>query len=210
MRKGILAVVSGFSGSGKSTVTKMMAERYPQYALSVSATTRSPREGEQEGVDYFFRTEDEFVKMVEEDAFLEYAYYVDHGYGTPAAFVEEQRNAGKDVLLEIDIQGALKVKKKCPDAVLVFVTPPSAEELVRRLTLRGTEPDEVIRSRLQRAVEESAGMDLYDYLLINDDLEQCIQDLHLLLTTQHMQAGLQKDLIEDIQKELAEREETKK
>ena len=210
MRKGILAVVSGFSGSGKSTVTKMMAERYPQYALSVSATTRSPREGEQEGVDYFFRTEDEFVKMVEEDAFLEYAYYVDHGYGTPAAFVEEQRNAGKDVLLEIDIQGALKVKKKCPDAVLVFVTPPSAEELVRRLTLRGTEPDEVIRSRLQRAVEESAGMDLYDYLLINDDLEQCIQDLHLLLTTQHMQAGLQKDLIEDIRKELAEREETKK
>ena len=209
MRKGILAVVSGFSGSGKSTVTKMLAERYPQYALSVSATTRSPREGEQEGVDYFFKTEEEFVRMVEEDAFLEFAYYVDHGYGTPAAFVEEQRNAGKDVLLEIEIQGALKVKKRCPDAVLVFVTPPTAEELVQRLTLRGTETDEVIRSRLRRAVEESAGMDLYDYLLINDDLEECVEDLHRLLSAQHMQTSLQKDLIENIQKELTEREETK-
>ena len=209
MKKGILAVISGFSGSGKSTITRILAERYGNYALSVSATTRAPREGEREGVDYFYRTEEEFVRMAEEDAFLEYAYYVDHGYGTPAAFVEEQRNAGKDVLLEIEIQGALKVKEKCPDAILVFVTPPSAEELVRRLTLRGTESEEVIRSRLRRAAEESAGMDQYDYLLINDDLEQSVQDLHKLLMVQHMLCVMQKDLIEDIKKELTEREETK-
>lgn len=209
MQKGLLAVISGFSGSGKSTVTKRLAAEHEEYELSISATTRSPRKGEQEGTDYFFKTEEAFAEMVEKDDFLEYAYYVGNGYGTPAAFVEEKRNAGKDVLLEIEIQGALKVKAKCPDAVLVFVTTPTAEELVRRLTSRGTESEEVIRSRLRRAVEESSGMDLYDYLLINDDLDQCVEDLHRLLKAQHMQTSMQKDLIDNIQKELTEREETK-
>lgn len=209
IKKGLLAVVSGFSGSGKSTITRKLIETYPEYALSISATTRTPRAGEQEGVDYFFKSDDEFAEMVEKDAFLEFAYYVDHGYGTPAEFVELQRDKGKDVLLEIEIQGALKVKARCPDAVLVFVTPPSAEELVRRLTARGTETDEVIRSRLRRAVEESSGMNLYDYILVNDDLEESVERLHRLLSAQHMQTNLQIDLIENMQKELAEREETK-
>ena len=136
MQKGLLAVVSGFSGSGKSTVTRKLDEKYGDtYALSISATTRAPREGEEEGVAYFFKTRDEFDRMIEDDAFLEYAYYVENGYGTPAAFVEEQREAGKDVLLEIEIQGALKVKARCPEAILIFLSTPSTEELIRRLNL---------------------------------------------------------------------------
>ena len=210
MQKGLLAVVSGFSGSGKSTVTRKLVEKYGDtYALSISATTRAPREGEEEGVAYFFKTRDEFDRMIEDDAFLEYAYYVENGYGTPAAFVEEQREAGKDVLLEIEIQGALKVKARCPEAILIFLSTPSTEELIRRLNLRGTESEEVIRSRLRRAVEEASGMELYDYILINDDLDVCIDDLHRLLKTEHMRTSLQTELIATIQRELSEREETK-
>ena len=137
MNKGILVILSGFSGSGKGTLMKRLLEKYDNYALSVSATTRSPRPGERNGVDYFFKTEEEFSQMIEEDAFLEHACYVNHSYGTPAAYVDEQLNRGKDVILEIEIQGALKVKAKRPDTVLIFVTPPSAEELEKRLTGRG-------------------------------------------------------------------------
>ena len=207
MEKGLLVIVSGFSGSGKSTVTKLLLEKYDNYALSVSATTRSPREGEQEGIDYFYKTESEFLEMIDNDAFLEYAYYVDHAYGTPAAYVDEQLEAGKDVLLEIEIQGALKVKKRRPDTILIFITPPDAGELVRRLTARGTETREVIRSRLQRAVEEAKDMDLYDYILINDDLDDCVRDLHDLIRTQHRRMSRQKEFISRIQEELQEREE---
>lgn len=207
MRKGLLIVVSGFSGSGKSTVTRRLLESYDQYALSVSATTRSPREGEQEGVDYFYKTESEFLEMIDNDAFLEYAYYVDHAYGTPAAYVDEQLDSGKDVLLEIEIQGALKVKKRRPETILIFITPPGAEELERRLTGRGTESREVIRSRLQRAVEEAEDMDLYDYILINDDLDDCVRDLHDLIRTQHKRTFRQKEFISRIRGELQEREE---
>ena len=154
MTKGQLIIISGFSGSGKSTITKQLLEKYSNYALSVSATTRSPREGEKEGIDYFFKTEEEFLRMVNEDAFLEYAYYVDHAYGTPMAYVDEQLESGKDVILEIEIQGALKVKDRRPDTILIFITPPDAEELARRLTSRGTDSEDVIRSRLRQAIED--------------------------------------------------------
>ena len=138
--KGILTVVSGFSGSGKGTIMKELLKRYEgQYALSVSATTRNPREGEVDGREYFFRTREEFEQMIAEDALVEYARYVGNYYGTPRAYVEEQLEAGKDVILEIEIQGALKVKEKFPDTLLLFVTPPSAEELKNRLVGRGTE-----------------------------------------------------------------------
>ena len=144
MNKGILVVVSGFSGAGKGTVMKRLMEKYDDYALSVSATTRKPRPGEEDGREYFFRTRDEFEKLIEEDALLEYARYVENYYGTPRSYVEEQLQAGRNVILEIEIQGAMKIKEKIPEALLVFVTPPTVEELERRLTGRGTETAQVI------------------------------------------------------------------
>ena len=137
--QGILIVVSGFSGAGKGTLMKALMNRYSErYALSVSATTRSPREGEKNGVEYFFRTKEEFEKMIAKDELIEYAKYVDNYYGTPKAYVEEQLSAGKDVILEIEIQGALKIKEKFPDTLLLFVTPPDADTLKERLIGRGT------------------------------------------------------------------------
>ena len=132
-KKGNLVIISGFSGAGKGTVVKGLMARYDCYALSVSATTRAPREGEVNGREYFFKTREEFEKMIRQDALYEYAQYVSNYYGTPKAYVQEQLDAGKDVILEIEVQGALKVKEKNPKALLLFVTPPSAEELKKRL-----------------------------------------------------------------------------
>ena len=174
-------------------------EEYDNYALSISVTTRD-RVRRGDGVSYFFRTEEEFDRMVEEDAFLEYARYVKHSYGTPKAYVEEQLDAGKDVLLEIEIQGALQVKEKRPDTLLVFITPPTAEELERRLRGRGTETEEVIKGRMERAKEEAQGMDQYDYVLINDDLETCVKQMHETIQSQHFMSSNQKDFIEQIEK----------
>ena len=154
-KKGVLVVVSGFSGAGKGTLMRALMNRYMNYALSVSATTRAPREGEEDGREYFFKTREEFEQLIKEDALIEYAQYVGNYYGTPKAYVEKELESGRDVILEIEIQGALKVKEKIPDALLLFVAPPSAGELKRRLVGRGTETPEVIGSRLQRAAEEA-------------------------------------------------------
>ena len=170
-KEGILIVVSGFSGAGKGTIMKALLERYDNYALSISATTRNPRPGEEEGKAYFFKTTEEFEKMIAKDDLIEYAMYVGNYYGTPKAYVEEQLRAGKDVILEIEIQGALKVKEKFPNTLLLFVTPPSAEELRKRLEGRGTETQEVIDGRMKRAIEEAEYMDQYDYLVVNDELD---------------------------------------
>ena len=146
-QRGILIVVSGFSGAGKGTLMKELMKRYEEtYALSVSATTRNPREGEVDGREYFFKTTEEFEKMIAKEELIEYARYVENYYGTPRTYVEQQLEAGKDVILEIEIQGALKVKERFPDTLLLFVTPPSAKELRRRLVGRGTETMEVIVS----------------------------------------------------------------
>ena len=143
--RGILIVVSGFSGAGKGTLMKRLLEKYEErYALSVSATTRQPREGERDGIEYFFKTKEEFEKMIAKEELIEYARYVENYYGTPRAYVEQMLEAGKDVILEIEIQGALKVKKAFPDTLLLFVVPPSAEELKHLLVGRGTESMEVI------------------------------------------------------------------
>ena len=182
---GILIVVSGFSGSGKGTIMKELLKRYDNYALSISATTRAPREGETDGREYFFKTREEFEKMIAKEELIEYAEYVNNYYGTPRAYVEEQLTAGKDVILEIEIQGALKVKKKFPDTLLLFVTPPSAEELRKRLIGRGTETMEVIEQRMQRAIEESDGMESYDYYVINDDLDTCVDEVHRIIQAEH-------------------------
>lgn len=201
--KGILIVVSGFSGAGKGTIMKELLKKYEEtYALSVSATTRSPRPGEQEGREYFFRSVEEFEKMIAKEELIEYAKYVDNYYGTPRAYVEEQLEAGKDVILEIEIQGALKVKEKFPETLLLFVTPPSAEELKRRLVKRGTETMEVIASRMERAREEAEGMEQYDYLIVNDVLQDCVEEVHQIIQGEHRRSFRNRDFIEKMRKEL--------
>ena len=209
MSEGILVAVSGFSGAGKGTIMKELLKKYDTYALSVSATTRKPRPGEREGIEYFFKTKEEFEQMIAEDAFIEYARYVDNYYGTPRAYVEEQLAAGKDVILEIEIQGALEVKRKRPDTLLLFITPPSASELERRLVGRGTEPMEVIQSRLSRAVEESREMSGYDYIVVNDVLEECVEQVHQIIHAQRQCTSHQSSFISKIQQELKDREENK-
>lgn len=184
--RGILTVVSGFSGAGKGTIMKELLSKYSeQYALSISATTRAPRTGETDGVEYFFKNRDEFEQMIASDALIEYAQYVGNYYGTPRAYVEEQLEAGKDVILEIEIQGALKVKQRFPDTLLLFVTPPSADELKNRLIGRGTETMDVIESRLARAIEEAQGIEEYDYLVINDELSKCVEEVHEIIQNEH-------------------------
>ena len=171
-QKGKLVVISGFSGAGKGTLMKALLAAHPdRYALSVSATTRDPRPGEKDGVDYFFVTDEMFDSMIQKDDFLEYAKYVSHSYGTHRSYVEENLNLGKNVILEIEIQGALKVKEKIKDAVLMFVTAPDAGTLRDRLVGRGTETPEVIAARLARACEESEGIENYDYLVVNDTVD---------------------------------------
>lgn len=200
--QGILVVVSGFSGAGKGTLMKELLKRYDNYALSISATTRAPREGETDGKEYFFVTKEQFEKMRDERKLIEYAQYVNNYYGTPKEYVEQKLAEGKDVILEIEIQGALKVKKRFPDALLLFVTPPSAEELRRRLVGRGTETLEVINARLARAAEEASGMEAYDYLLINDDLDRCVEEMHQLIQLQHRKTSYHLDFLSKMREDL--------
>ena len=203
-KKGILIVVSGFSGAGKGTLMKELMKRYDNYALSVSMTTRKPRPGETEGVSYFFVEKEDFERCIGEDGLVEYASYCGNYYGTPRLWVEEQLAAGKDVVLEIEIQGALKVKEKFPDALLLFVMTPSAHELKRRLEGRGTESLEDIRGRLQRAVEESQGIESYDYIIINDDLEKCIAQMNRVIDAARMRPDRNGEFIEQFRQELEE------
>ena len=183
---------------------KLLLEKYGNYSLSISATTRNPRQGERDGIEYFFKTPEEFRKMIQEDAFIEYARYVDNYYGTPKDYVDRQLEAGKDVILEIEMQGALKVKEKMPETLLIFVTPPTAEELRRRLTSRGTESEEIVAARMAQAKEESRFMDCYDYILINerDREKECMEKLHRLIESAHQETARNLDFINDIKKQL--------
>ena len=174
MKKGALIVISGFSGAGKGTLVKKMLSAYDRFALSISMTTRAPREGEVNGREYFFVTREEFDETVAKGGLLEHATYVGNSYGTPKSYVEEQIANGKDVILEIEVQGALQVKEIFPEAILLFVTPPSIAELKKRLTGRGTEAEEVVNKRILRAAEEVVLMNRYDYILVNDDLDECM------------------------------------
>ena len=201
MSKGVLTVVSGFSGAGKGTVMKRLIQKYDDYALSISVTTRTPREGERDGIEYFFKTKEEVEAMIENDEFLEYARYVDNYYGTPRFYVEEMLAKGKNVILEIEIQGAMQIKAKNPEAVLVFVTPPSFEELRNRLIGRGTETADVIESRLRRASEEAEGMPSYDYILVNDQVEDCVDRLHQIILSERAKAQRNEEFINTIQQE---------
>lgn len=202
-KQGILVVVSGFAGTGKGTVMKELLKRYDNYALSVSATTRSPRDGERNGVEYFFKTKEEFEQMIREEAFLEYACYVENYYGTPKAYVEEKMAEGMDVILEIEIQGALAIKEKFPEAVLLFIAPPSADVLKQRLVGRATETPEVIEKRLARAVEESEGIENYDYLVVNDDLTECVETVHNMIQSEHWKMSRRNEDVEKLRKEIS-------
>lgn len=201
-RKGILTVVSGFSGSGKGTLMKALLSKYDNYALSVSMTTRAPRPGEVDGKDYFFITKEEFEKNIEAGKLIEHANYVGNYYGTPADYVFNKLDEGMDVLLEIEIQGALQVKKRFPDTLLLFVTPPNAEELKNRLKGRGTESEDVINKRLARAIEESEGIEEYEYLIINDDLESCVSNMHEVIQNAKLKASRNPEFIDEIRQEL--------
>ncbi len=202
MEKGIITILSGFSGAGKGTVVKSLLSRHNNYALSISATTRKPRIGEEDGREYFFKTTEEFEKMISNNQLIEYASYVGNYYGTPKEYVESQLSQGKDIILEIELQGAMKVKEQNPDVVLVFVTPPSAKELKNRLVGRGTEDMDTINARLRRAVDESEFMDKYDYLLINDDLDECVEKLHQVIQSEHNSTKRNIERIKNIRKDI--------
>lgn len=203
-REGILVVISGFAGTGKGTVVKGLLEKYDNFALSVSMTTRQPRPGEENGKSYFFVDKETFEKTIEEGGLIEHACYCDNYYGTPKAYVEEQLKAGKDVILEIEIQGALNIKKMFPTALLLFIMPPSAEELKRRLVGRGTETPEVVDKRMRRAAEESEGIDNYDYIVINDKVDQCVADTYSIIEAAHMRPKRNMNFINKIRHELNE------
>lgn len=201
-QKGILIVLSGFSGAGKGTVVKKLIQKYDEYALSISMTTREPRKGERDGVEYFFTTRERFEETIVQNGLIEYALYCGNYYGTPRAYVEEQLAAGKNVILEIEIQGALKIKEKFPESLLIFVTPPSVQELKRRLEGRGTEEPEVIARRLARAAEESEGVNAYDYIVVNDDLETCVEEIHRVVDAARRAPVRRQEFIKEIREEL--------
>ena len=200
-KRGILAIISGFSGAGKGTVVNKLLEK-DNYAVSISATTREPRQGEVDGKNYFFKSRDEFENMIENNQLIEYAEYVGNYYGTPRDYVFKKLEEGYDVILEIEMQGALKVKEKFPETALIFITPPSADELKKRLVGRGTETIEQIDKRMSRAVDECDYMNKYDYIVVNDDLDECVEEIHRLLQSIHNAKENQSELIEKITEEL--------
>ena len=194
-RKGTLFVVTGPSGAGKGTVLKEVTSRMDHLYFSVSATTRAPRAGEADGVHYHFLDRAGFEDLIRRDRLLEYAEYVGNYYGTPLDPVTEHLSAGDDVLLEIEVQGALKVKEKRPDAALIFIAPPSWEELERRLTGRGTNTPEDIQSRLLRAKVEFQTADTYDYFVINDSVENAVRELDAIITAEHCKPADRMEII---------------
>lgn len=200
-KNGFLIVISGFSGVGKGTVVKKLVEKY-NYSLSVSATTRAPREGEVDGKDYYFKSVSDFQHLIDYNGFIEWAQYVDNYYGTPRKFVEQEMKEGRDVILEIEVQGAMNVKKQYPNALLIFVSAPGAKALRDRLAGRGTESEEVIDKRMKRAIEESEDIDVYDYIVINDDIDECVDKVHSIIEGNKCLRENNLKHIEDIKQEL--------
>ena len=190
MKKGLLIVISGASGTGKGTVCKELLARERGVAFSVSATSRAPREGEQDGREYYFRTRAEFEAMIAEGAFLEYADVYGNYYGTPLAPIEARRSAGEDILLEIDTQGALNVMERCPDGTFIFLLPPSLEELRRRITGRGTESEESLARRLAAARDEIRLGRRYRYAVLNDTVEDATARIQTILAAERLRADM--------------------
>lgn len=184
-KKGKLLVISGPSGAGKSTVVFKAIEGRDDICFSTSATTRSPRPGEVDGREYFFVSFERFLEMVANDELLEHAEYVANCYGTPRAYVEQRLEEGMNVVLDIEVQGARQVRRQMPEAVLIFIAPPSLEELEKRLRGRGTDTESAIEGRLIRARQEYQEADFYDYLIVNDDLEKAANQLNAIIEAEH-------------------------
>ena len=193
MEKGVLLIISGPSGSGKGTIVERLVDDLG-YRVSISATTRDPRPNEENGVHYFFKTKEEFEKMIEAGELLEHACFCDNYYGTPKEYVERQLGEGNNIILEIEVQGALQVKKKYNDAVLIFTMPPTIAELRRRLVNRGTEDMETIDKRIKRAEEELEYLPQYDYIVINDTVEQAVRDVDCIVRAEKMRCGRNPEL----------------
>lgn len=185
MKKGLLIVLSGPSGVGKGTVCKALLKKTEDLIYSVSATTREPRDGEVNGVNYFFKTREEFMQMIKEDQLLEFAEYVGNYYGTPCDFVRQKLAEGRDVILEIEVQGAMKVKEKFPEGIFIFLLPPSLDELKDRIRGRGTEQEHVIHSRMSMATEEIALRKNYDYAIVNDEIELACKRIESIIIAEH-------------------------
>lgn len=197
-KKGRLIVLSGPSGAGKSTVVCKAIEGRDDICFSVSATTRKPRPGETDGKEYFFVELDKFRDMIANDEFLEHAVYVANSYGTPRAYVEKKLNEGMNVILDIEVQGALQVHEKMPDAVKVFIMPPSMQELERRLRGRGTDSERKIEARLFRAREEYELATFYDYIIVNDDADVAANELSAIITAENCKYDLRKNFLNEV------------
>lgn len=204
-KKGVLTIISGFSGAGKGTLVKALLKKYPDvYSLSISATTREPRAGEQDGKEYFFKTKEQFTQMNSNRELIEYACYVDNYYGTPKEFVKSKLDSGKDVILEIEVQGALKVKAEYPDTLLLFVATPDVDTLLERLRGRGSETEESIQKRVRTAYREANYIPEYDFLVINDEIDECVENIHQIITRYHCKPHLLKEFIYDFKQQLNE------
>lgn len=199
-----IVIISGYSGCGKGTVISRLMEKYGNYAFSVSMTTRDPRDNEIDGVHYHFVTNERFEKMISEAGFLEYAGYTDNYYGTPAAFVHENLAAGRDVLLDIEVQGAMQIREKIPEAILIFVSTPTAAELENRLVSRGTETPARVSKRLKRAVEESTEIWRYDHFVINDTVEEAADKINGIIREGAVAPLPSREFMETFTKELIE------
>ncbi len=199
MNRGLLIVVSAPSGCGKGT---LLAEilKDKDYYYSVSATTRSPREGEVDGVNYHFATREEFEDLIKSDGMLEYAQYCGNYYGTPKKEVEKKLSEGKNVILEIEVQGAMQVKEIAPEGVFVFILPPSVSELKKRLLKRGTEEISVIEKRVSEAVGEIKYAEKYDYVIVNDDLSKAVDDFKMVISAEKMRTKNSKEIIDEVLK----------
>ncbi|MGS2776792.1 guanylate kinase [Robertmurraya sp. GLU-23] len=185
--KGLLIVLSGPSGVGKGTVRKeVFSQPDTAFEYSISMTTRAPREGEVDGVDYFFKSREEFEQLIKEEKLLEYAEFVDNYYGTPVDYVRQTLDSGKDVFLEIEVQGARQVRKKFPDGLFIFLVPPSLSELKNRIVTRGTETEDVINNRMNAAREELEMMHLYDYVVENDQVDRAVERIKAIVVAEHL------------------------
>lgn len=198
--EGLLIVISGPSGVGKDTIINKLINKHHKLKLSVSSTTRTPRQGEVHGKDYYFIREEKFLEMVSNSEFLEYAKYCGNFYGTPISNVSEMLSEGNDVILEIEVQGGAQIKKRCPDAVSIFIYPPSIKSLENRITGRGLDSEEVIKGRINESKKELMAANEYDYIVVNDSITICVDNIIKIIQSEHMKAKRMKYIIDEVLK----------